>query len=312
MVKNKENPKVTVVMAVYKEKEIHLRNAVESILCQTMSDFEFVIILDSPKNVVLKNVLEEYACSDDRITIYLNEKNLGPSISRNKGIMFARAEYVAVMDGDDVSKPYRLERQLYKIQQEQLDIVGGYVDVIGDDGEVLYSMDHLPLIHENIAKKMKINNCIPHSTCFVRKEVYQALNGYADILCEDYDFLLRAIRAGYKMGTVNEILLEYRLSEKSLSRNNLYKQYLMMQYLQDKYYVHRYNYQSYEQVYKKKYSEERAQKYAKASIYFEDSLKYKKNRNYFKMLFSMFRVLVSSKEYCMKILRYVIENNGMI
>lgn len=308
MMKSKDDLKVTVVMAAYREKEVHIRKAIESILCQTMTDFELIVILDDPDNIALKSVIEEYVMFDDRISIYVNEENLGPSFSRNRGIMLAKSEYIAIMDGDDVAKSCRLEKQLNKIQEDRIDIVGGYVTVIDDMGNVLYCMTHLPLSHDKIAEKMKINNCIPHSTCFMKKNVYLALNGYADILCEDYDFLLRAIKAGYKLGMVNEILLDYRLSEKGISRNNLYEQYLMMQYLQDKYFAHQHNDQSYDELYEQKYSDRRAQKYAKAALHFENALSYKSRHQYIKMIIEMFRVIFGSKDYCIKIIRYLGQN----
>lgn len=299
---------VTVVMATYREKNTHIKRAIESIQSQTITDFELIIILDDPENITLKKLLEEYALSDKRILIYVNERNLGPALSRNKGIMLASAEYIAIMDGDDVARPYRLERQLRKIQEEQLDIVGGYVAVIDDNGTLLYNMNHLPVTHDSISNKMRMNNCMPHSSCFLRKEVYLALNGYADMMCEDYDFLLRSLQAGYRFGMVDEIVIDYRLSEKSLSRNNLYKQYLMMQFLQDKYYTHKRNYRDYEDIYEQKYTEIRAAKYARASVCFEEALAYKNDKRYLKMLLSMCKVVISSKDYCVKILRYVMQN----
>lgn len=308
MVKNVDSIAVTVVMAAYREKEVHIRKTIESVLCQTMEDFKFIIILDDPENIALKEVIEEYALSDERISIYVNEKNLGPALSRNRGIMLADTKFIAIIDGDDVARPCRLEKQLHKIQEGLLDIVGGYVAVIDDSGQLLYNMNHLPLTNDKIRKKMRMNNCIPHSTCFLKREVYLALNGYTDMMCEDYDFLLRALQAGYIFGLVDDILVDYRLSEKSLSRNNLYRQYLMMQYLQDKYFVHKRNYQNYENIYKRKYTERRAEKYAKAAVYFEKALSYKMERKYLKMLLSICRGLISSEDYCVKILRYVMQN----
>ena len=74
---------------------------------------------------------------------------------------------------------------------------------------------------------------------------YLDLGGYTDMQgCEDYDFLIRAINQGYRLGMVDEILLDYRLSSQSISRNNLYKQYLMLSYIQDKYFKHKHNYKT--------------------------------------------------------------------
>lgn len=307
--KDKGSMALTVVMPVYREEEKHLRLAVESILNQTWQEFQFIIILDDPCNCLLKNVINDYAERDNRIILYVNEKNLGCPRSKDRGIKLAKTEYVAIMDADDIAGQCRFEKQMHKILEKKLDLVAGCVRVINDKGAPLYYMDKLPLEHVDIAKKLRVNNCMPHPTWILRKDMYINLGGYADIQgCEDYDFLIRAIRGGYKLGTVGDIVLDYRLSAKSVSRNNLYKQYLMMRYLQDKYYFHKYNYKNYEGFYKQKYSEIKAKKYARASIYFVKALAYKSNKNYFGMLISMFKVLISSKEYCMKILRYIMQN----
>lgn len=310
MVTNIDNVTVTVVMPVYREKKEHLCLAVESILNQTWRNIQLIIILDDPGNSSLKHVINDYAKRDGRVVLYVNEKNMGCPYSKDRGIRLAKTEYVAIMDADDVARQYRLEKQIYKIVEEKLDIVAGCVRVMDDKGNPLYCMDNLPTEHNDIAKKMKVNNCMPHPTWLLRKEVYVRLGGYADMQgCEDYDFLIRAINEGYRLGTVGEVLLDYRLSEKSVSRNSLYKQYLMMQYLQDKYYIHKFNYQSYNEIVSHKYTKKRAEKYAKASEYFEEALKCKENRKYLRMLISMVKVLVISKDYCIKIVRYMMQNN---
>lgn len=296
-------------MPVYREKKEHLSLAIESILNQTWRDIQFIIILDDPNNSSLKSVINDYVERDSRVSFYINERNMGCPYSKDKGIKLAKTEYVAIMDADDIARQYRLEKQIRKIVEDKLDIVAGCVRVINDKGDPLYCMDNLPIEHNDIAKKMKVNNCMPHPTWLLRKDTYIDLGGYADIQgCEDYDFLIRAIKGGYRLGTVGEILLDYRLSEKSVSRNSLYKQYLMMQYLQDKYYTHKYNYQSYDDIYNRKYTEMRAEKYAKASVCFEEVLAYKEERKYFKMIRTMVRVMISSKDYCVKIFRYAMQN----
>lgn len=309
MAKSKDGLAVTVIMPVYREEELHLRLAIESILNQTWREFRLIIILDDLENTQLKKVILGYVENDSRIAFYINEENMGCPRTKDRGIRLAETEYVAIMDADDVAKEDRLEKQMYKITNEKLDIVAGCVRVVDHNGNLLYCMDKLPLEHNDICKKMKVNNCMPHPTWLMRKEAYIALGGYADIQgCEDYDFLIRAIKGKYKLGTVGDVLLDYRLSTGSVSRNNLYQQYLMMQYLQDKYYTHKYNYQSYEEIYEQKYSEQRAQKYAKASIHFENVLAYKAGHHYIRMIISVFQVMICSRDYCLKIIRYLGQN----
>lgn len=309
MMENMANLAVTVVMPVYRESERHLRLAIESILKQTWRNLILIIILDDPCNDLLKNVIDSYAEADARVVVYVNEKNMGCPYSKDRGIRLADTEYVAIMDADDVSREQRLEKQLHKIVNEGLDIVAGCVRVVDDNGEPLYCMDRLPLRHDDIVKKMNVNNCMPHPTWMLKKNVYIKLGGYADMQgCEDYDFLIRAIKEGYRLGMVGEILLDYRLSPKSVSRNNLYRQYLMMQYLQDMHYTHKHNYKNFDDIYRQKYTEKRAQKYARAALHFENTLMYRSKRMYFRMAASLFMAVTGSGDYCQKILRYIFQN----
>ena len=102
-------PKVSVLMPVYKTKEEHLREAIESILNQTFSDFEFLILDDCPDDS-RERIVKSY--DDKRIKYIKNEKNLGITPSRNRLMQMAKGEYLAVFDHDDVSLPTRLEKQV--------------------------------------------------------------------------------------------------------------------------------------------------------------------------------------------------------
>ena len=299
--------KVTVVMPAYHEKKEQISQAIESIISQTYTDFKYIIILDDPNNKELDDLLHIYESRDNRISLYVNEKNMGCPYSKDRGIRLAQTEYVAIMDSDDVARPDRLERELYALESNQLDLVGAYVSVMDEDGKYLYNMDNLPLTHEKIAKRMRVNNCVPHPTWFMRKQMYINLGGYTDMQGgEDYDFLLRAIEQGYKLGIVDKILLDYRLSTHSISRNNLYKQYLMMKYLQDKHFYHKMKISSYEEYVDEKYSEVKAKRYSDASVFFEQAIAAKAEHNFVKMGVLVMKSMFSSKEYAGKIMRYVL------
>lgn len=299
---------ITVVMPAYREKKEQICQAIESILNQTYRDFEYIIVLDDPQNKELETLIRAYAEQDARISLYINDKNSGCPYSKDRGVRLADTKYVAIMDSDDIARPHRLEKQLQKMESEAMDIIAGYVTVIDEEGRELYKMDNLPTTHEKIAKKMRVNNCMPHPTWFFRKEAYLELGGYSDIQgCEDYEFLLRAIESGYKLGMVDEIVLDYRLSTQSISRNNLYKQYLMMKYLQDKYFAHNLKYSCYEEYEKVKYTEKRAKKYAKAAVLFEKAIACKAKKKYSLMLWYVLQAASSSKEYALKIGRYLLQ-----
>lgn len=103
-------PKVSVCLAVYKTKPEYLKECIDSILVQTFSDFEFLIVDDCPEDKECEKIIKSYA--DNRIKYYRNEKNLGISGTRNRLLDLAAGEYIAVMDHDDISLPTRFEKQI--------------------------------------------------------------------------------------------------------------------------------------------------------------------------------------------------------
>ena len=297
--------KVSVIMPVYREKEGFVRQAIESILNQTLTDFQYIIILDDPDNDELKQVIHEYCKNDSRIHFIVNDRNMGCPLTKNKGILLSTTEYVAIMDADDVSYPDRLETQLKRLEKDEVDFLAGYVEVIDEEDTVLYRMDNLPVKHEDVVKKMRVNNCMPHPAWMLKKRSYLALDGYADIQgCEDYDLLLRAMNAGYKLGNCDRIILKYRLSQQSISRDNLYRQYLMMRYIQDKYFYHKLPYNSYQEYENRKYTPEKAKRYAKAADAFQRALICKKRKQFAGVLINTAEIFIS-REYIEKIVRYL-------
>lgn len=115
--------KLSVVMPVYREKERFVRQAIESILNQTLSDFNYIILLDDPDNDALKKVISEYAENDSRIQFLVNGRNMGCPLTKNRGILLSATEYVAIMDADDVSCPNRLEVQMKRMENDKVDFL---------------------------------------------------------------------------------------------------------------------------------------------------------------------------------------------
>lgn len=105
-------PMVSVLMSVYGEPLEWLREAVGSILQQTYTDFEFIIVNDNPEREELDGFLRESATGDRRIHIIRNPENIGLTKSLNIGLRECRGRYVARMDADDVSHSTRFEKQV--------------------------------------------------------------------------------------------------------------------------------------------------------------------------------------------------------
>lgn len=265
---------ISVVMSSYRESESCLRQAIESVLAQTWSGFEFIIILDDPSNELHKKIIQGYQKRDPRICFYVNETNMGLVKSLNRAIGYAVGEYVIRMDADDICLPRRFEWQITEARKKKLDLLGSYLESVDERGKTIFVYDNLPLTPKEICKKIVYNNCIPHPSWLVRREVYEALDGYQEIpLCEDYDFILRAIRAGYRVGNLNKVALQYRMTAQSLSRSGLLKQYLISRYLIQCYKKKTvYDAKKAEQILRKNCTDKNSSRYNRSSGYFNKGL----------------------------------------
>ena len=297
---------ISIIMSTYKEEENLLRESIESILNQTYKDFEFLIILDHPENDLHKRIIEKYSKIDNRIRFFVNEKNIGLTGSLNRGLSLAKGEYIARMDADDISLPYRLERQLEYIKKNQYDLIGGITQMIDEDGNSIYSIQKVPTDFNKIKKALRYGQCIAHPTWLGRKEVFDYLNGYRNIpFCEDFDFTLRVVLNGFKISNLNETVLKYRMTKNSISRNNLYDQYLYMKYITNEY--SNGNIASVEnakEYVKNHLNKKNAEKYLEANVIFNRMLQEMTDKKIIGFTIDGFKLLFTSKYYLDKIYRF--------
>ena len=298
---------ISVIMSTYKEDERLLRESIESILNQTYSDFEYIIILDYPDNDVHKSVIEEYALKDDRIHFYINEKNMGLTDSLNRGLSLCHGEYIARMDADDISLPDRLERQMKYLEKNHYDLIGGITEMINENGSLLYSIKSVPTDPKKINKALRYSQCIAHPTWLGKKEVFETLNGYRNMpLCEDYDFTLRAVLNGFVISNLNEAVLKYRMTSNSISRSNLFEQYLYMSYITNEYKNNRIASVDKAYAYVQQHlNETDSDKYLKANVIFNRMLQEMSDKQFLSFIKDGFCLLFSSKYYLNKIYRFM-------
>ena len=226
---------ISVIMSTYNEPAEYIMQAVDSILGQTFSDIEFIVVIDGPTNTAAVELLETYKAKDSRIKIVMHEVNKGLVRSLNDALKLASGEYVARMDADDVSFPDRLEKQLEYIEKHGCDIVAARTIYIDENG-VRTGGESLYIPPQRVGRALRITSYLPHPTWLVRRNVYADLGAYRDIdSCEDYDFLLRALRSGYRIEQMNEVLLSYRINSRGISQSKSYKQILTTKYLTDNY-----------------------------------------------------------------------------
>lgn len=298
---------VSVIMSTYKEEEIFLRQAIESILNQTYKDFEYIIILDNPDNNLHIRIIKEYANLDKRIKFYVNEKNMGLTASLNKGLGLAKGKYICRMDADDISINKRIENQKRYLEENNYDLIGGISQMIDENGKSIYSIKKIPTNMDKIKKALRYNQIISHPTWFGKKEVFEKLNGYRNMpLCEDYDFTLRAVLNGYKISNIDETVLKYRMTSSSISRSNLYEQYLFARFITKKYSKNKIADIKEAKQYVNNHNDDRkAKRYLKANARFNIALKDIEEKRYFKFIIDGILLTFTSFNYLDKIYRFV-------
>lgn len=219
---------VSILMSTFNENIRELEQSVSSILNQTYKNIEFVIINDNPVNTELESFLKSII--DRRVIVLRNEKNIGLANSLNKAISYANGKYIARMDADDISISNRIEMQVTYLNENKLDLVGSWINYMDEAGKKV-SIAKFPIRQRYIEFFLKWGTCMPHPTWLGKKTVFEKLK-YRDIpLCEDYDFICRCINEKYRLGNVNQVLLNYRVRDASISNSNREMQYIIRNFL---------------------------------------------------------------------------------
>jgi glycosyltransferase involved in cell wall biosynthesis len=211
---------VSVIMAVYKEKEMHLMAAIESVLRQTYNDIEFIIVNDNP----LGEVLDKYLVSirDPRIVYVRNTENKGLTSSLNKAISISKGEYIARMDADDVCMPERIEKQVaYLEKHRDIDILGTNATVINEHGEIIGNIDN-DYSESYIKAATYFGAPLIHPTVMFRRSVFTEHKLYYNEsyrYAQDYELWTRAVFA-VRVNLLQERLLMWRENENRVSTKN--------------------------------------------------------------------------------------------
>lgn len=212
----KNKPLVSVIMSEYNTNTELLEESIKSILTQTYSNFELIIIDDCGKNNV-KNISDEF--NDDRIKVYKNNRNSGLVYSLNKAIEKAKGKYIARMDTDDYSYPDRLKKQVeFMEKNKKYDIIGGNADLY--DGRDIWGGTSG---YGEITVKKMLNGCpLIHPSVMYKKNVIVDIGGYQNYnRCEDYATWIEAVVQGYKIYKIPDILTKYHLSPEDYKKRTL-------------------------------------------------------------------------------------------
>ncbi len=211
-------PLVSVVTPVY-NAERHLAEALESVLGQTLADFELVV-LDDGSTDCSPDVIRRFAQRDRRIVARFGARR-GVAAARNECVEVARAELLAVMDADDVAEPNRLEVQLAYLERHPACVaLGGQMLYVDEAGDPLWP-SQLPLDHDTIDARLMAGHggALANPTAMLRRVAVLKVGGYRrdfQFGAEDFDLLLRLAEVG-QLANVSDRLVRYRLHPESLS-----------------------------------------------------------------------------------------------
>jgi len=210
---NNKMPLVSVIMPAYNAGRF-LEEAVRSVMTQTVTDWELLILDDGSKDDTAQ-IAESLAAEDARIRFLPNERNMGVARTRNRGFDLCRGQYVALLDSDDVWLPEKLEKQLALAQAAGADIVYCSYGIM-DSRSLPSRADYLVANHVEL-KQLLLENCIGCSTVLLGRRVVDQYRFEVDFYHEDYVLWLRLLQDGFRAVGCTEVLVRWRLLENSRS-----------------------------------------------------------------------------------------------
>lgn len=208
---------ITVLMCV-KDGEKYIKETIDSVLSQTYTNFEFIIIVNCTTDNTLE-ILKKY--NDKRIKIY--ETKIGQlCFNLNYGLNLAKGEYIARIDADDICVKNRLEKQLKYIEKNNIDVLGGAIEYIDSEGKSIKILNY-PKKNNEIRKKILYKSVIAHPSVMFKKEVVLKIGGYlGGKVSEDYDLWIRLMRdPNIKFENMSDTLIKYRIHSNQARGNKL-------------------------------------------------------------------------------------------
>ena len=198
-------------MSTYND-ELYIEESLQSILNQTLADFELIIYDDCSSDHTVEKIR---AFHDPRIQLICNEENCGLTKNLNKGLRVAKGKYIARMDGDDISEPTRFEKQVAFLEEHpSIYLISCHAQNFGESDLV----NRIRGNSEVLRCRMLIRPVFAHPGFMMRRELIEEGFFYDETFrtAQDYEFAVRAAGT-HEIGMVPEILLHYRVHKKQIS-----------------------------------------------------------------------------------------------
>ena len=211
-------PLVSVIMPVY-NGEKYLAEAIESILAQTFTDFEFIVVDDASQDRS-REIIDAYRARDKRIRLIALECNVGGADTRNRALVSASGEFVAMMDCDDVCLPERLQMQVKRLLRDStIGVLGAGAQAVDARLRPIHAFD-LPQGHALIMTNIFIASFLIHPTVMMRRDLLGAVGGYERGRRTAYDTeLWSRLMWRTRFANLPETLLLYRRHEAQTHTN---------------------------------------------------------------------------------------------
>lgn len=201
-------------MTLYNEPWEWAKEAIDSVLDQSLEDIEVNIVIDRP-DYPHEATLREYTAPDHRLSIRALEANGGPAVSANAALGMATAPLVVIMDGDDKARPYGLERQVnYMEQNPAIDLCCGWIETFGAKTGEAWTPSA-----EDIYAKMCLGSPLFRPGMMMRSRVLEAYDEFFKKeynYAEDYEAWVRVGRQ-FRFGVVPTVIIDYRISDQQVT-----------------------------------------------------------------------------------------------
>lgn len=211
---------VSVVIPLYNRKA-YIGDAIDSLLCQSYENIEIIVVDDCSTDDGL-SVVEGYR--DTKIRLIKNEKNMGISYTRTRGLKEAKGEYIALLDSDDIAMPNRIEKQAAYLESNSKIGVVGSNRIEFYNGEDIGISKHW-LEAEELKVALILDMPMSNPSLMMRREVVEEFSYDSDyIVAEDYEFLYRVSKK-WDLVNLEEPLIKYRIHSGQITKNydeNLY------------------------------------------------------------------------------------------
>lgn len=219
---------VSVVTTTY-NAAAYVEESLRSILNQTFSEFEYLIIDDGSTDETAE-IVTSYSARDNRIRFHSLETNRGPATARNIGIELATGKWIAILDSDDVALPTRLEQQLAYVAADPGIVLLGSACIEIDAGGHVIKTHHYPSRHSDLVYRLERSQAFPpHSSCLYNTHAVRRLGGFnlRFTQAEDLDLWQRLGETG-KLASLPQPLLKIRKHSRNISHHNRGKTQIAM------------------------------------------------------------------------------------